>query len=229
MNINFEEITLPAFLWYILPGLNFIGVDVFFPLVLLQPSSLAALKSLGGAVGVFAAALVAGFIMDSLKLYRFSLGYKASRQNFFAAIAKELQMSSEDAESIFDAIRLAIREKGALGKAVAFDHSRWVMVNLTSKCFYFLGTIWLIVAALVWTTQLEVLVLHRISPMSTGIQVSVCLAIALGSIVIGFRLAGVATHHRDLANRKYLLFLRSNRDHFIQELLTPDNVASDAG
>jgi hypothetical protein len=73
---------------------------------------------------------------DSLKLYRLTRGYAKLRTHFFNQIAEVLRVEPAKAVDYFDAIRVGIAKEGSLGEAIAFDHSRWVMINLTAKCFY---------------------------------------------------------------------------------------------
>ena len=146
MDFKLQEITLPAFLWYILPGLNFVLAVIAVPVLLLDPALLLQLGSLGGAVLVVLLALVAGFVMDSLELYALRSGHALKKRAFFEHLGRELGMSGDHARTLIDAVRMGLPERGALGRAVAFNHSRWVMMTHSAKCFYMLAIVWFFIA-----------------------------------------------------------------------------------
>jgi putative hydrolase of HD superfamily len=146
MDFKLQEITLPAFLWYILPGLNFVLAVIVIPLLLLNPNLLLAASSVGGLVLALLLALVAGFVMDSLKLYALGNQHEDKKDDFFNRLAQGLGTTRDQAAVLIDALRMGLPEHGALGRAVAFNHSRWVMMSHSAKCFILLAILWCVIA-----------------------------------------------------------------------------------
>src|ERR1043166_3217292 len=142
MDIKLPEITLPAFLWYILPGLTFILAAIALPMLLAKPSLLVEVSSLSGMVAIFVVALITGFLMDSLKLYRFELSYANRKSHFLSDLATQLGTTKERMEPLMDALRSTLAERDTFGRAVVFSHSRWVMLSHSAKCFYAFAGVW---------------------------------------------------------------------------------------
>lgn len=228
MDIKLNEVTLPAFLWYVLPGLNFICLVVLLPVLFVRPSWAAPIQSLGGVAAIILAALVCGFIMDSLKLYRLTPGYSRIRTQFFKEIAEALRVDQAKAVDYFDAIRVGISKWGSLGEAVAFDHSRWVMINLTSKCFYLLGALWLLIGLSTYS-RAAVPAFHQfIGRTAPESAFYVEIPLAGMSFLVGLRLSRIAKDHLHRSNSKYLLYLSQNEERTRTILGGADGVASKA-
>lgn len=111
MSISVERIRLSFFVWYILPGLNFLVVDVLVPLVVLSPGTVLLLGAdFGHFVLLGVSALVVGFVMDSLKLYQFTWGYAKKKAEFLDKLGSILDVGQPEAERVFPAIRGLARQ-----------------------------------------------------------------------------------------------------------------------
>jgi hypothetical protein len=219
MDLKFREISLPFFLWYILPGLNFIGINIILPILLLNPKAFTEYISISNVLSVVLAALVVGFIVDSLKMYQFTIGYKQTKTSFFSTIAQQLEIKSKEVEVIFDVIRGLSREKEALSEAIATEHSRWVMINHTSKAFYLFAIEWIVFSALVLTDSYSLSLLGFVNITDKKIAAILNLLIISFSIAIGFRLSKISKEHLRLSNEKYILFVKNNKSRIKKDIL----------
>ena len=106
MDLKFQEITLPVFVWYVMPGLNFVLTVIVLPILLIEPRSLSAFGNLGGGFLFLLLAVVLGFIMDSMKLYQLDRSYRNESPDFFRRIAEGLSTSEKAARELIDALRM---------------------------------------------------------------------------------------------------------------------------
>jgi hypothetical protein len=220
MDIQLRGVTLAFVLWYVLPGLNFLVINILLPLALLNPDKFADYSSVGSLIVLLGAALVVGFVMDSMKLYQFTRGYGKKKAMFFRDLGDKLSVSSDRAREIFNSIRGLASQNGSGSENLSLEHSRWVMMNHTAKCFYLLAATWLVI-----------LIIHNISPDTAsylGLSVYddnavlvIDSAIVIAVSLIGVRLSRMSSDHLALSNQGYLDFVARNskliRDKIIVE------------
>ena len=127
---------MPFLVWYVLPGLNLLTVCVVAPVLVLNLHGAAAAFSVPDPVGAAVLAVVIDFIMDAVKLSRFTPGYRAQKSAFHARIGDTLAIDPGDVAKVFDIIRADVRGEDPVSRTVELDHSRWVMINHTSKTFF---------------------------------------------------------------------------------------------
>jgi hypothetical protein len=118
-----ENINITYFIWYLLPGLNIIGINILLPLCLIYPHKVIILLSISNAVAILFAALIIGYIIDSLKLYQFSVGYSKASENFFDRLGSILKVTSSIAKERFEVLKQLEDRKDPLLKAIAVEHS----------------------------------------------------------------------------------------------------------
>jgi hypothetical protein len=222
MDVKLQEITLPHFLWYIIPGLNFIAVDLFLPIFLMEPSLLKNIASIGGIVIIFLCALVSGFIMDSLKLYQFTVGYAERKEKGFKKLSDELGLDRRTTKLIFDAIRIGLADRGPLGKAVAFDHSRWVMINHTSKCFYLFAIIWSVIRVSAVFTQIVPFYEEALGVKGLWAPLIFNAFILAIAVLIAMRLSKIAAKHHRSNGDKYVLYVKRHKQDILHEVIGKD-------
>jgi len=219
MDFKLQEITLPAFVWYILPGLNFVLAVVAVPILLLKPSLLLQVGSLGGVVFVVLVALVAGFVMDSLKLYALRSGHQDKKEVFFEKLASELGISGQHVATMMDAVRMGLPERGSLGRAVAFNHSRWVMMTHSAKCFYALAVIWAVIA-IAMHAQSKVAWYQTTLGLAEGWpRILVDLLLVVAAAVIAYRTDKHAERQRKACDELYYAYARRYAPELRGELL----------
>jgi len=225
MDLKLQEITFPPFLWYIIPGFNFFAVDCLLPVALTDPTLLKHFASIGGIVIVFISALVVGYIMDSLKLYQLTFGYAKTRDASFDEISAALGLDRNTTLSILDAIRFGLAERGAFGKAVAFEHSRWVMINHTSKCFFLFTIIWFALALRAAAVGFVPFYQEAFGVKGVWTRLVCDALVIMLSLVIGVRLSRIAKHHHRLTGEKYLHYVRLYKAELLKELLGADHIS----
>ena len=86
-----ETLSIPHLIRYGLTGLLAIALLGLIPAALSKPELLKSLESLGSMAGVWAAGIVAGFLLDALKLYQFSPGYTKGRDRLRKKVLKANQ------------------------------------------------------------------------------------------------------------------------------------------
>ena len=200
-----EGIRTPDLIRYGLTGIVAIGAFLLIPMSVLNPDSLRLLGSVGGVTGTVVAGIVLGFLIDALKLYQFSPGYRLARREFAAGIAKALevpQMPQADAMVYFS--RAVHLERAKAGGAIFFDHARWAMMIMSSVLLAAASITWVSVA--LWYSAT-----HRHHP---ALYLA---ALALG--VLAFRLDRTARQQRRRVNMEYLAFCRENRDELLHKNL----------
>lgn len=218
MDLKLQEITLPSFLWYLLPGLNFVFAVVAVPILLFNPNLILQVDSLGGIAFVALLALVAGFVMDSSKVYSLRCGYNKGRKTFFNNLSRELGTSEESISALIDAIRLGLPERGSLGRAVAFNHARWVMMTHSASSFYILAIVWFIIA-ITMHIQLKVAWYHTILDLPEGWpRILADLSVVVVVAIIAYRIDNHANRQKEVCNKLYLTYVGRYRHELRLEL-----------
>jgi putative hydrolase of HD superfamily len=223
MELKIQQITLPAFLWYVLPGLNFLLAAVVLPAILIDPSSIFGNSSLGDIAIALLIALVAGFVMDSLKLYKFETHHRTKKSNFLSDIAKQLGAEWEQMEPVLEALRTALPARDAFGRVVAFSHSRWVMLRHSAISFYAFAAIWLVVTILASLQRIDVWILKELG-VSFWWGIFVNALIIVTGAATGQRLSKHAMNERELSNRLYIAYVRRHREALRREMLGAKSV-----
>ena len=224
-DLKLPQITLPDFLWYVVPGFNFLAIVAVLPIALANPILLLQLSTVGGIIIVFTLALAVGFLLDSLKLYQYSFGYQKRRSVTFQTLSAELGLGEEETKSAFEVIRFGLLEGGTLGKAIAFEHSRWVMINHTSKCFFFFCIIWTCVGIVSFQTGNHVY-FERVLSLThpTSLIAANALVVSI-SAAIAIRLSRVSKGLHELTAKNYLLYARRNKGQILRDIFGDSNSA----
>lgn len=214
MESKLRKISLPFFTWFILPGINIVALNLMLPIVILHPTYLLDLKSIGAAISLLSIALAMGFTLDSLKAYQWTPGYRESTKKFFVDLATELDMTEDQARVVFDMLRLATSKNPTVDAVVQTEHARWVMINHSSKSFFFLGLQVLAVASYVLFVPNS-----RDSVKVFGMahypwSMALLFVLSVVAVTIGLRLNRVSEDHRKLSNKRYLLLIKANREVF---------------
>lgn len=223
--MKFEEISLPFFVWYILPGLNFIGINIALPLLIINPTAFSEYASVGSVLGVVVAALVVGFVVDSMKIYQFTFGYKRKKEEFFKSIGEKLEIDPPTARLIFEDIRLLAKNKDTFSDVVELEHARWVMINLTSKAFFLLSAEWAVYVVLVMSLPWDFSLFSSIKIANPIYIIATSTFLFIIFFAGGYRLSIVSKKHLKLSNGRYMLFVTNNKVD-IREKILPSNPAS---
>jgi hypothetical protein len=224
MDLPLEKVSLPFFLWFVLPGLNCCLVNVALPMVIYRPDVVTGINGAGNAVAILFMSLTLGFVIDSLKLYQFTIGYRGTGDVFFRNLSQALYgehaaYKSEVKAVDFELIREIIKANQAFASPVSIEHSKWVMISITSKLFFIfaaeLAFCNLFLTLPSWASSLAGAV--RWYPSLPLGQIILAL-IALFAVLVGWRLGKNAKRHRLASNRMYLRFAQEYRDMIIEQI-----------
>lgn len=215
MDIKIQEITIPTFLWYVVPGINFIAFDITFPIIAANSKLINGFDTVGAVLAIFIISIIIGFIMDSAKLYQYTFGYKKRHKEFFEKAAQMASIEVKELMIFFESIRVGSPTKGSFGKALAFEHSRWVMINHTSKCFFLLGIIWIVlmITSIVDSQNLAYLKQIGIENDLWGFILNLVLFSTI--VWLGFRLRKISISLQKSAGEKYLKLIQKYRDDIV--------------
>ncbi len=134
------------FIRYALPGFNLLAFGVVVPILRLDPDAFRSIST-AEAILLVSAGLVAGFLLDSLRLYNFVRGYKEISDPFFLAIAQEFgRKSVKDGRQIFERFWISAPEK--VLTRLRSSQERWVMLLHSSRVFLAGAILWVVVLAL---------------------------------------------------------------------------------
>ncbi len=205
MDLKLQDITLPSFLWYWLPGLFFVVVTVGIPVALYNPALLSKIDSIGGIALLSLLALVAGFTMDSIRLYSFFKGHAREKDNFFQELSQILDCSAGEIRDVIDILRLDASENGVVGRSVASNHARWVMMMHSAVCFLFLAGILGILA--IWSRINTITPWYHEKLNTAGIW-GILFDVALVSIFVYFaqRMVDHSLKEKKINNKEYLRY-----------------------
>lgn len=189
-----DSLPLPTLLRYGATGIIALILFVVAPWMLYNPSAVTELATPGAVAALSAYGFILGFVLDALKLYQWSPGYKASKRYYFDSIRDLVGGSDVDARS---ASSLAVRlEKEINGGEIFFQHSRWVMAAEFGTLFCFSGSIGVPLGVVL--TKYSVIV---------GIRF--CL-VGAALVLLGIRMFKSANRIRTSVNEAYLHFCKAN-------------------
>jgi hypothetical protein len=209
---------LPFLVWYVLPGLNLITFCIAIPALVLNLHGAAAAFSVDDLVGAAVIALIIGFVMDSVKLYRLTPRYRSQKSAFHARLGTALEIDQEDVGKIFEIVRSDVRAQEPLDRTVELDHSRWVMINHTSKTFFLAAGVWLGVGIVHATGSSSVAYFGLLSTTSLLWKLPLDGAFAITSLVVGLRMQKIAYQVADTSDMNYLIYVRRNAERLKAEI-----------
>ncbi|MBF0520804.1 MAG: hypothetical protein HQK92_13920 [Nitrospirae bacterium] len=204
--MKIEKNYIPLFMWYILPGINAICLLVIFPLLILNTKYVLTNLSLVSVIGWILAGLVIGFLMDSMKLYQYTFKYSEDSNDFFYSLSfiingeKDITIGKKRGREIFNIIGFMLRDENKTFPL--FEHSRWVMVDHSSKIALISFFVWFFIGAFSFlTSELDTLYINSYMKV-LYCKLFICL-LSLLYLFIGFRLNKVSNEIRQEANKLY--------------------------
>lgn len=207
LNIN-------IFLWYIMPGINGLFFVFILPLAVCDFDLFREMSASAPVIGFLIASLVLGFLMDSMKIYQFTLGYKKCKRSFFISLARALgnQAPSDEPEvlyergkAVFNGVRVMQTEEEA--KFPFWEHSRWVMVNHTSKMAFLAAGVWCYLTFNTWRQPIKILGKYLLTSGQTHVLLA---AIGISFFVVATRLARESKKIMADSNLSYLEYVKKN-------------------
>jgi hypothetical protein len=210
----FEKLSLDQIVWYTLPGAMFLFV-VLFPVSIMYPNKIAYLFDNVGILGLFFIAIILGFLLDGLRLYRLRPQYMKIRSSFFDELKTALE-SEQNPYYLLEYLHKLLNETHY--NTLRFYHSIWIMLGQVSTSIIFSSL-------LLWPFFMfnvtflngncalfgeEVLKSH---------YVLFCFFSLSLSVTIGFRIMIISIEEQKKCNKMYIEFAKSNKDQ-IKEALT---------
>lgn len=207
--MNIKEISLPTFIWYVLPGINAVFFLIILPVAILDFELLTNSISWTTVVGWLMGGLIVGFLMDSMKIYKFTYGYRELKDRFFIDLADKVggdESGREAGKKIFITMRLLMDEEKNLFPF--WEHSRWVMINHTSKAALIAVILWGYLLVRLWGKEIILFNRYPLSPTEGRML--------LASLVVAFCLISYRLHRVSLgviseANLVYMKYVLKNK------------------
>ena len=193
----FDSLPLPTLVRYGLTGMVAVILFIVLPYVFLEPDIAIKFATPGGISVLVVGGIIVGFLLDALKVYQLSPGYKKTKQQFFNDIASVVNVQSDEAMAFSS--RAVQLEKQNEGGNIFFQHSRWVMITTSGTLFSVGG----ICGCLSVYNFLSSKLIRN------------CFAVSVAgfiSLVIGARLFQTAKQVRKMVNQDYLFFCKENRE-----------------
>jgi len=188
------EISNNILIRYGLTGAFALICYVFVPCYFFNKSILRELNSSSGILLIIGGALICGHLLDNLKAYRFTFGYKKGKNIFINQISTEFKI--EFNEALFLLSKASDIEKKDKGDIFNL-HIRW-MHNL--NCIFICYS-----SSMIWF----VIIIYDL--INFKIEVWYFL-ILLSTIIIGIRLNFTANQEQRRINKMYIEFIRENCD-----------------
>jgi len=217
MDLKLQDITLPSFLWYWLPGLFFVVVTVGIPVALYNPALLSKIDSIGGIALLSLLALVAGFTMDSIRLYSFFKGHAREKDKFFLDLSQIFECSADEIRDVIDILRLDASENGVVGRSVASNHARWVMMMHSAVCFLILAGILVFLA--IWSKINTITPWYHEKLNTAGVWGIIFDALLVSMFIyLGQRVVDHSLKEKKINNKEYLRYAMINRQRLCVDL-----------
>ncbi|KWT78292.1 hypothetical protein ASN18_2897 [Candidatus Magnetominusculus xianensis] len=197
-----EKNYIPLFIWYVLPGINALCLLVIFPILIINTMFIFNNMSLVSVIGWILSGLIIGFLMDSMKLYRYTYKYNETSDDFFCNLSLIIDGKADKVigRKIFGLLGFILRDEDK--HFPLFEHSRWVMINHSSKVAWLSCFIWCSVGILSFlTSEFDHLYTNSLMKVLYA-KLLICLLSAL-YLLIGFRLNKVSNYIRQEANDYY--------------------------
>lgn len=211
---------MPFVVWYVLPGLNSLAICIVVPVAALNLRGAEGILSIENFLPAAISSVIIGFVMDSVKLYRWSPNYRAQKKKFHDRLGSALGIDGGDVPKVFDVVRADIRahkEDPGAG-SIELDHSRWVMINHTSKTFFLGAAVWIGIALVHVGTERSVRYFGLFSTLSLEWQLAFDGGLALLYFLIGWRMQHFAYDAADTSDMNYLIYVRRNADRLKGEI-----------
>lgn len=217
MDLKLQDITLPSFLWYWLPGLFFVVISVGIPVALYKPDLLSRIDSIGGIALFSLMALVVGFTMDSIRLYSFFKGHNQEKNWFFRELSEILQCSTAEIRDVIDILRLHASENGVVGRSVASNHARWVMMMHSATCFLLLAGVLGFLAIWSRINTITPWYLERLNITGLWGFLFDALLVSLFAY-LAWRVVDHSLKEKKINNKEYLRYARLNKERLCADL-----------
>lgn len=203
----FEKITISQLIWYFLPGL-YVVLIILLPIVGVDPKFAKPFFASIGPVGIITLALVSGFLVDGLRLYRLRPKYSKIKKEFFKTLSKRVK--KRDPYFVLD--QTVIHARTNSSSEVRFNHSIWIMLGQMSFLTWVHTMAWII------SPILQYYLFGVVKTFGSTFDIQKTLfcygIITLISTAIAARLTYMSLEEQKKTNGIYIDYLKSNPDLF---------------
>ena len=141
MDFSVDAIT-KSLIWYIVPGLALVFF-FFFPFLILNPFYAKMFVINAGSFGITFLAIIFGFILDGLRLYRWRPRYADIKKSFFTNLVDTTKMNL-DPYYIQSRISDIAKQNKVAG--LNFHHAIWIMHGHLSMLAFLEAVFWVLAA-----------------------------------------------------------------------------------
>jgi hypothetical protein len=221
----FNKITISNIIWYLVPGLGLIFF-VIFPITAFNPNVVGIFFMTLGPFGIVILAIILGFTIEGLRLYRFRPNYSKIKTEFFSSL-KEIISSELDPYFIQMHIGDIAKSKNITG--LSLHHAIWIMLgqftilSFSEGLFWFIATFYYIFCD---SNSCIINEFFKITPdyklfgiiWSKEIVVFCCGIFAALFTLTGYRILHTSVEDQNNTNKMFLNFAKQHRDE-IRKLL----------
>jgi hypothetical protein len=195
--MDIKYINFSTFVRYVLSGFNFILFVIVLPIIYFSPDLIRQLFSEASIIGVLFLSISIGYLLDILKIYRFTPNYNKTKIAFWNDIAKVLGVPIEEAPSYFaiatnlwDAYSTYNLERRA---------SEWIHIFTSANILILSSSIWLGITIKEY--------------LGSGLSNNLIIPIGavLAFLLFGLRLLKVGRDEIDKDDKEFLLILKANK------------------
>jgi len=202
----FNKITIAHFIWYLVPGLAF-ELFLLFPFFVLSPPLAKAIFTNLGPVGIVLVAIVLGFILDGLRLYRLRPKYDETKSKFFSDLLIILNASGLDPYFVQSRVADLAREKNVSG--IAIHHAIWIMHGHMSMLAFLESCFWaLTIGYFYFWEKAPYPVLVSTYNWYKALSLFACLS--LGFLLVGLRFYKISSQDQKTTNKMFLDFAKQH-------------------
>lgn len=207
----FSKFTIAHFIWYLVPGLAFVFL-LFFPLIVLDPHLAKLLFNGLGPIGVILFSILAGFVLDGLRLYRFRTNYDSIKSDFFNNLKNEVGVNI-DPYVIQSHVSEVARIKKNTG--IGIHHAIWIMHGHLSSIALLESLFWIVTALYFQLFGKPICPLLIFSVKKT-LAISFYFGFALLFILVGYRIEKISIEDQKTTNSMFLYFAKHNKNDVLQ-------------
>lgn len=195
------EVSLTTIVRYAIPG--FVGIACLFvlPFCVFEPSVLEKLNTGSGIIVVGVSAVTLGYLLDILKVYRLTIGYKRGQIELHNELSKRFKIPPAQCKTLLS--RVASNEEKNDG-SISILHSKWVMAQKCTFIFYLTAIVWVLIFVLSLRKIVEV-------------NIVVCIVIAASCLVVGIRLNHMCRIEQTRIKNAYLDYAVRNQSILFQK------------
>lgn len=202
----FNKITIAHFIWYLVPGLA-LFFFLLFPFLIINPLLAKSIAQNLGSVGIILLAIILGFMLDGLRLYRLRPNYNKNKDQFFLSLQQTIGLPNLDPYFIQSHISDFARQKKITG--IGIHHAIWIMHGHLSMIAFLEFIFWIVALAYYYFAGSSPY--QIIKPVSSwNIALTAYSGFALLFFCMGIRFHKIAMEDQKRTNQMFLDFAKQH-------------------